>query len=143
MCTENRYDIGGFLSPNKNETRCLMNLKSKKEVPFEIDITSYEGQFEVIGKYAISKSAFENGNEWVKEHLQSSEIKFVVIDEIGPLELQGKGFAPCLRHAIENKADKNLILVVRKSIHDKVVEEFGLSEAKQLSKNGIDALLGS
>lgn len=143
LCTENRYDIGGFLSPDKNGMRYLMNLKSKKEVPFEIDITSFEGPFELIGKYAISKEAFHHADDWVKEHLQSDTTKFIVIDEIGKLELADKGFAETLRYAIDNIGDKHLVLVVRNSLHDEIVKKFGLENASALTKNGIDKLLSS
>ena len=143
LCTENRYDIGGFLGPDKNGMRFLMNLESKKEIPFEIDITDFEGPIKVIGKYSISKAAFDQAAVWVKEHLQSSKIKFVVIDEVGKLELAGKGFASTLEYALENIGDKHLILVVRNSLHDEIVEKFGLQKASRLTKNGIDKLLSS
>lgn len=143
LCTENRYDIGGFLSPDKNGIRYLMNLESKKEIPYEIDITEYEGPIEVIGKYAISKAAFDQAAIWVKEHLQSTNTKFIVIDEIGKLELEGKGFASILEYAKENVGNKHLIIVVRNSHHKAIVEKFGLENASFLTKNGIDKLLSS
>ena len=143
LCTENRYDIGGFLSPDKNGIRCLMNLSSKEEIPFEIDLTSYDGSIEIIGKFAIAQSAFQTGENWIKEHLIAPQIKFIVIDEVGPLELNGKGFANALRYATKNLGDKHLIIVLRKAMHDKIVEAFELQEASILSKNGIDKLLAS
>lgn len=143
LCTENRYDIGGFLSPDKNGVRCLMNLSSKEEIPFEIDLTSYEEGIEIIGKFAIAKSAFDTGEKWVKEHLANPQTKYIVIDEVGPLELQGKGFANTLKYATENLGDKHLIVVLRKSMHEKVVDTFGLQEATILTKNGINSLLCS
>lgn len=143
LCTENRYDIGGFLSPDKNGLRCLMNLSSKKEVPFEIDLTSFEGPIEIIGKFAISTDAFAAGHQWVKEHLQSPQIKFIIIDEVGLLELKDKGFADCLRYAKDNLGDKHLIVVLRNSVREEAVKHFGLEDATELTKNGIDALLAS
>jgi len=143
LCTENRYDIGGFLSPDKAGMRFLMNLKSKKEIPFEIDITSFEGPIEIIGKYSISQAAFDEAAIWVKEHLNSPEIKFIIIDEVSKLELAGKGFASTLQYAMKNIGDKHLILVVRNSLHDEIVEKFGLQKASRLTKNGIDKLLSS
>lgn len=143
LCTENRYDIGGFLSPDKNQVRCLMNLKSKEEIPFEIDLTSYEEAIEIIGKFALAKSAFDIGSRWIKEHLLTEEIKYVVIDEIGRLELQDKGFAGTLRYALENIGDKHLILVIRQSLQKEILEKFALSDYKVLQKNEIDQVLNS
>lgn len=143
LCTENRYDIGGFLSPDKNHVRFLMNLQSKEEIPFEIDLTSYGEAIEITGKYAIAKSAFDTGARWIKEHLGTERVKFIIIDEVGLLELEDKGFAGVVNYAIENMGSKHLILVIRSSLHEKVVEKFALSDYKILKKNEIDPLLSS
>jgi len=141
LCTENRYDIGGFLSPDKNNLRYLMNLKSKKEIPFEIDLTNYADPIEIMGKFAIAKAAFEIGSKWVKEHLADDSIKFIIIDELGRLELQDKGFAKILKFALANKGDKNLILVIQSKLQKQMVEKFALSDFKVLKKNEIDGIL--
>jgi len=142
LCTENRYDIGGFLSPDKNKVRCLMNLQSKAEIPFEIDLTSYTDPIVIIGKFAIATAAFEIGSKWIKEHLANDDVNFIVIDEVGKLEAEGKGFAEALRHAIDHIGNKNLILVVRSNLQKEIVEKFALSEYKILTKNEIDKVLG-
>jgi len=141
LCTENRYDIGGFLSPDKNKVRCLMNLQSKAEIPFEIDLTSFTDPIVIIGKFAIAKAAFEIGSKWVKEHLKDDKVKFVVIDEVGKLEAEGKGFAEVVRYAIDNIGEKNLILVIRSSLQKEILEKFALSDYRMLTKNEIDGVL--
>ncbi len=141
LCTENRYDIGGFLSPDQNGSRYLLNLQNKKEIPFEIDLTNFDGPYDIIGKYAISRESFSIAHEWIKDHLANAQSKHIVIDEVGPLELQGKGFADSLRYAKENIGTKNLIIVVRESLLDKVIQAFELYDAERLTKNGIQQLL--
>ena len=143
LCTENRYDVGGFLSPDKNQIRCLMNLLTKEEIPFEIDLTSYSEEIVIIGKFAVAKSAFDIGARWVKEHIHSDQVKFVIIDEIGPLELEDKGFSGVVQYALENIGDKHLILVIRKNFQEKVLTKFSLSDFTILQKNEIDKLLSS
>lgn len=143
LCTENRYDIGGFLSPDKNKVRCLLNLNSKEEIPFEIDLTSYNDEIEIIGKFAFAKSAFDIGSNWIKEHLNDEKIRFIIIDEIGKLELEDKGFSGVVSYALENAGEKHLILVVRKSLHEEIVQKFALSDYKLLQKNDIDNVLNA
>lgn len=143
LCTENRYDVGGFLSPDKNQLRCLMNLQSKEEIPFEIDLTSYDGDIEIIGKFAVAKSAFKTGEQWIMDHLQDDKVRHIIIDEVGRLEAEDKGFAKVVHHAIKNKDKKNLILVIRKDFQEQIVQKFALSDYKILSKNKIDEILAS
>ncbi len=57
-----------------------------------------------IGRYYFSQKAFEKGMEIVT----NSQNMWKIIDEIGPLELSGKGFAPLLERDMGN-----IILVIR------------------------------
>ena len=72
-----------------------------------------------IGRFQFSDEAFRIANQWLFGALKSSEP--VVIDEIGPLELSGKGFAPVM--TVVNKYD-NLTVVIREQILGKCLEKW-------------------
>jgi nucleoside-triphosphatase THEP1 len=53
---------------------------------------------------------------------------WLVVDEIGPLELKGQGFHDVLRELLQ-KRKENIILVVREGLVQQVTEHFKI-EAK-------------
>ena len=119
-----------------------MNLQTKEEILFEIDLTSYSDDIEIIGKFAVAKSAFDIGSRWIKEHILDDKVKFIIIDEVGRLEAKDKGFAGAVRYAIENMGNKHLIFVIRADLQEQIIEKFALSDYKVLTKNEIDKVLG-
>lgn len=75
-----------------------------------------------IGRFQFSEKAFMVANEWLSRALKAS--KAVIIDEIGPLELSGQGFAPVMTGVDEHD---NLTLVIREQILDKCLEKWNLN----------------
>ena len=68
----------------------------------------------------------EYGFDFARERILSSfHSPVLVIDEIGPLELEGAGFAPALEECARNYGN-HLILVVRDHLRDEVMTAFGL-----------------
>ena len=51
----------------------------------------------------------------------------IVIDEAGPLELRGEGWAGRISELL-NSNEWQIILVVRKSLVDKVIRKFGIKD---------------
>lgn len=74
-----------------------------------------------IGPFRFSKRAFEFAGKIIDEIIDKN-IKPVFIDEIGPLELQGKGFCPMLEKIL--KTQKDLYIVVRSHCVEAVINRF-------------------
>ncbi|KAF0237386.1 MAG: hypothetical protein FD181_1952 [Prolixibacteraceae bacterium] len=75
-----------------------------------------------IGKFYIDPVGMDKGNEI----LMNSQSKLIIIDEIGKLELEGRGWAHSLEQLLK-KSGSHLILSVRKEVIDKVTEKFMIS----------------
>lgn len=88
----------------------LFDLRSEKEVPF----IRKKGQrsWQRIGAYFFIPEALEKAQQKV---LESGDEDFLVIDEVGPLEIQGRGIWPALSEALK-KSSLCCLLVVRNSI---------------------------
>jgi nucleoside-triphosphatase THEP1 len=90
-----------------------------------------------IGKFVFLESTFN----WGREQLQLSinnPSKYLVIDEIGPLELSGQGLEPVVTEIIQNREQfvkKNLILVVRENLLDQVISHYNLEGFIQTDHN--------
>lgn len=115
----NLSNCGGFLSPVRKGKRVFLLLPDQQELPME----DVNGTLKV-GRFTFSEPSFDEAESHVLAQLQSP---CIVIDEIGPLELQGLGFAKLLKEVIQNYTGL-LILVVRKGIVPEVIEHFKFSQ---------------
>lgn len=112
--SQKQDNIIGIICPRDRGNRELFSIFSQTYKEFEVENESDSVQ--KIGKYKFLKNSFD----WAeKELLKALSLKprWIVIDEIGPLELQGKGFDKILRKLLielELKSS-NLMLVVRNS----------------------------
>jgi nucleoside-triphosphatase THEP1 len=74
------------------------------------------------GRFYFNPEIFREYNTKILNSLNSDVI---IIDEVGKLELDEKGFSPSVQFLINEFAGK-IILVVRKSLADKVFNKFHL-----------------
>jgi nucleoside-triphosphatase THEP1 len=83
-----------------------------------------------IGKFYI----YDEGLLAGKEELLLNKTQIKVIDEIGKLELEGKGWCESLYQIIED-SDSNLLLSVREEVLNEVIVKFGFSNEMIYSVN--------
>lgn len=83
-----------------------------------------------VGRYWFSSKVLS----WARKQLflaVDSKVDLLIVDEIGPLELEGKGYEPAFREIIASKLarDMTLIIVVRNHLVDRVITHFDLNRA--------------
>lgn len=126
-------NVGGFLTPIVSGKRILLSLPDKVYTPFE-STDSYAESIKV-GRYEFLKSAFQVMNNHLVQQ-SSSVFDWLVIDEVGPLELNGEGIYPGLIHVLHN-TNNSLLLVVREGLVEEVIEKFKLTSAEIILKEDI------
>lgn len=87
----------------------------------------YDGRFEhpfQFDRFVFSPAGFEFGTSIIAGLLAEGFAGEIFIDEIGPLELQGRGFAPILRQALQRGAE--LTISVRDTCREAVVAGFDI-----------------
>ena len=110
-----RFDIVD-ISANERKLLCGMEIENGAE---EI------GRFKFVGEgLALGSEALSYENVFDKD--------LVVIDEVGPLELKGKGWAESINELI-SKCNKILILVVRDDAVEEVKNYFKLEQVKYIN----------
>jgi nucleoside-triphosphatase THEP1 len=124
-----RERIGGFLSPDVEGLRRLFTLRDRQLRPFQV---AGEGEETVaVGKFRFHASAFEQGRQALLADSRAG-LDWLVIDEIGKLELAGRGFEPAagqvIRRFQEEEGEGKLLLVVRDYLLEEVVRRYGLGE---------------
>lgn len=102
-----KKDVYGILTPEVNGKRVFMNAQSKDQFPMEAN-----GKEEAlsIGRFLFSKANFDKAVQII--HHAIDKEGWLVIDEIGPLELQGEGFCEIVKEALLKRPQK-LLLVIR------------------------------
>ena len=77
----------------------------------------------VVGRFSFSKTGFEKAVAVIRNNRNNDG--WLVIDEIGPLELRGEGFSDVVKEVIGQRSGKT-ILVVREGMADQVAAHFGI-----------------
>ena len=126
---DKREDIGGILMPVLEGERHMYSIHSDKLVPVEIHDDDSSDEIVKIGKYNFSGKVFEWGNREIHSGFENNNT--IIIDEIGPLELNGGGFFATLTSILEDEEklkEKTLILVVREELLEEVTAHFGITD---------------
>ena len=79
-----------------------------------------------FGQFVFSQSGFLWGELIIDQLLADDDISDIFIDEIGPLELQGRGFYSILLKALQS--DKNLYITVRTKCLESFLEKYNIQE---------------
>ena len=121
-----RNDVFGILSPVENDKRFFQDISNGEKFPMEA------GPEEIstipIGKFKFSMSAFSKAVEIISGSAYNKN-GWLVIDEIGPLELSGRGFDEVLKEVLQaSPSNMKIILVVRDTIKDDVIHRYSLSD---------------
>jgi nucleoside-triphosphatase THEP1 len=119
--------IGGILSPaiEKQRQRVgsnALNLLTGQEIPFArlSRYSSFKGG-EKVGDYTISRDGILFACDAIERAVQN-RCDLVVIDEVGPLELHGKGLMPAVELALASAV--NVLIVIRSSLREALQKHF-------------------
>lgn len=117
--------VNGILSPVLDGKRYFV---SKHQKHYCMESANNEQVFEV-GRFRFRKKAFADATDHLLDFWQNNSYHTIILDELGPLELQNKGFWSCLMRILKMPISKTLIIVVRKSILNEVIEKFQFQKA--------------
>lgn len=132
--SERHPDCGGVLSPDVNGLRVLYNVRTHQSIPWQKAVPTTNADL-IVGRYSFDPEAFVTATGWLNEHLNDPDVRQIILDEVGRLELDGRGWGPWLNSAVPQLGDKTLILVVRRSLLDEVINLYGLEEVSVVEKD--------
>jgi len=123
------YRIGGFLSEAvwENEATVgydLFDLREETSIP--LVRRTGEEKWQKIGSYFFIPQGLARAEKII---LREKDVDILVVDEVGPLELSGKGFWPALKQVIFHPLNIYL-LVIRKNILEDFLKTLGKREVK-------------
>lgn len=124
-------NVAGVLMPDINGSRKIWDIATQGV--FDIACAEPQNTTEPlinIGQFHFYEHAFEQANHILMVALQAKPL-WLVVDEVGKLELGGKGFYQSLQQIIpyyqQTDAAGNLLLVVRDSLLEQVIQNFSIA----------------
>lgn len=115
----NRHDVSGILTPVINEQRFFHDIKTGEQ--FAMEAAQGETAVVMIGRFTFSRDGFEKASRLLRNTIATSD--WLIIDEVGPLELKEEGFAAVL-HEIAAQRRTKTIWVVREHLAATVQQHF-------------------
>ena len=125
---EHTKNCAGILSPVISDKRYFYCIESKETKLMQAE--EFDKEILKIGKYRFSKDAFQ----WAIQKIEGSlnrKSELLIIDEIGPLELNGNGFSEIVKKILNKPSGvTNLLLVIRVNVLKEVLDYFNLNETR-------------
>lgn len=126
-------NAGGFLTQIVAGKRMLFSLPEKVYAPFEsVQASEYTL---AVGRFHLLKSTFDQMNNQLINQ-SGALFEWLIIDEVGPLELREGGIYPGLMYVLHHSVTP-LLLVVRAGLVQQVVDKFKLEKVEIVSKEDI------
>jgi len=127
-----KEDVAGILMPDSNGKRKILDIRSQNIFDIECDdpVNSKEALVKV-GRFSFYENAFKKANAIL---MRATELDpgWLIIDEVGKLELDRKGFFESVKEITEmyltKKNNGRLLLVVRNSLCAEVISFFKLKD---------------
>lgn len=124
--------VYGVLSPDIGDKRVFQDIETKEIIPMESD----DGDL-TVGKYRFKSISFKIIEQRILNALADYNEGYVVLDEVGPLEIRKNlGFHELILKIQNQKFESNgptLILVVRDFCLEEFTEKYHFKDAVVLS----------
>jgi len=121
--------VDGIAAPLINSSRYLQRISTNRKKLLQIPVNSAVLDTEKVGTYHFLKDVFAWGRKILLD-CAAKNLDWLVVDEVGPLELNGSGLEPAVSEIL-NCADcsaNNILLVVRDSLLSPVIEQYGFKK---------------
>jgi nucleoside-triphosphatase THEP1 len=136
--SQKHRDVYGILTPDVEGQRVFMDAHSRQQ--FRMEAAGDETDILQVGRYVFSKQSFAAAAQVIRDGMPRPG--WLVIDEVGPLELRGQGFHDVLQEALRQQPEEQtIVLVVREGLVEKVREVFDLEDA--VAKNNFFNILST
>lgn len=127
--THSHDSVDGILAPIVNEKRKLFHLSTRTMKKLEVNEPN--NKTISVGKYHFIKESFIWANEKLIESFNSKP-EWLIIDELGKLELKGEGLHNATSFILEEKPkiDINIVLVIRDYLLHEMLKQYKISNTE-------------
>lgn len=129
FCDQNP-EMAGVLNLNVNGLRKIYDIKTKTYFDFQVE-KAVQNTISV-GRYVFLQSGFEKMETILWQQAKLAP-RYLIIDELGKLELKEKGLYEIMQKILRLTNRPPLILVVRNSLVEEVMDFFHLTNVNVIS----------
>lgn len=137
-----RKDVSGILSPrNTHNKRYFLNVNTLET--FKMQANAIDEAIISVGRYHFFNSAFVKANTIIKQSVKNNNFGFIIIDEIGKLELRSEGLHESATLAIQKGMQHkrlHVILVVRTSLLNDVLQKYAIENPQIINPEQLSEL---
>jgi nucleoside-triphosphatase len=129
LCRKKK-SVAGFVCRDIHALRYFIDMDTGNTFPMQKKISTKKDDV-IIGRYIFDNRAFVQAKK-ILQQLHTSEKEWIVIDEIGKLEYQDKGYEPELSlflHQIVSMQNKNIVMIIRDYLLDECMIKYSLQHA--------------
>ncbi len=116
----------GVITLSISDKKYIMDIGNGEKRMLQIENETHAKDFVKVGNFIFLNDTFD----WAKQILLRAHKKkprWLIIDEIGHLELNGQGFEPVVSQLLP-VLDSNLLFVVRERLTKRVINHFNLKD---------------
>lgn len=127
-----KENVGGILQPVVNGKRFIYSISEKRLIQLEVSVKNFlnvkDEALIRIGKYLFLKDGFDKARDLLQKDFKSN-CEWLIIDEVGPLELNGSGLEPTVSNILKNSNSfsGSIIIVIRELLIDDFINKFDLN----------------
>lgn len=114
----------GILSLLVKNNRYFLDLSTQQQWPMEA--AAGEADVLLVGRYRFSALAFARSRQLLLQASKAHREQWLVVDEVGPLELRGEGLAPVLSEVVTYPGPQ--LWVVREACLEAVRQQWACAD---------------
>lgn len=130
-----KKEVNGIVTPGVAGKRVFREISTREE--YNMEATAGESEVLEIGRFTFSQQNFERAIQHLQSIIPSNG--WLIIDEIGPLELKDNGFHDILEKILAVRKD-NILLVVREGLVNQVTEKYRFDPVTILTPETLTAI---
>ncbi len=128
--------VKGILCPDdENEQRYLFDIDS--ETKYQLQVPESNENTISVGRFHFSKDAMKMANYSLIKAFDEGDFEFLVLDELGKLELKNEGIHLAAKYIIDryqSNDKQNLLLVVRTFLVKDILAHYGITSFQIVAK---------
>lgn len=138
---EGKRNVVGLLSLINDEgKRYFLNIRTRETFIMHAEEDEPEDNKIYVGRYTFLNSAFVKANKIIQLEGESTDFEYLIVDELGRLELKHEGLYKStigLIERFETNTNRHLILVIRQSLLEALVELYQIRPYKLINKTNL------
>jgi nucleoside-triphosphatase THEP1 len=125
-----KKSVTGFICADIDSLRHIIDIENNQTYPFQKSMSDNANDV-MIGNYIFDNNGFITGQKIINSLLLTQK-EFIIIDEIGKLELAEQGFEPELGRFLNQTYllhHKTIVLVIRDYLLERCIAKYNLQQA--------------